>query len=81
MSRSLKARDLCSNNRVDRVVSLKELHRVREILMRRQPSVEAYGEMMSPDGRERVGVLIQFVEMCGGSYCGRHFLIGLTGAG
>ena len=32
---------------------------VKVILMRRQPSVEVYGEMMSPDGSERVGSLIR----------------------
>ena len=42
-----------------RAVSLKESHLVKVILMRRQPSVEVYGEMMNPDGSERVGSLIQ----------------------
>ena len=53
--------DPCCSNRVDRAVSQKESHLVKGILMRRQPYVEAYGEMMSPDGRERVGSLIHFV--------------------
>ena len=59
MSRSLKASDPRCSNWVDRAVSQKESHLVRAILMRRQPSVEVYGEMMSPDGSERVGSLIQ----------------------
>ena len=41
------------------IVSQKESHLVTAILTRRQPSVEACGEMMSFDGRE-AGSLIQF---------------------
>ena len=84
MSRSLKVTDLCCSNRVDRAVSLKESHLVKVIRMHIQPSVEVYGEMTSPDESERVGALIQVffrLEIRGGSYCGRHFLVGLTGAG
>ena len=53
--RSMKVRDLGCVHRVARVVSLKESHLVKVIPMRRQPFVEAYGEMMSPDESERVG--------------------------
>ena len=59
MSLSQTASDLRYSSRADRVVSQKESHLVTAILMRRQPSVEVYGEMMSPDGSERVGSLIQ----------------------
>ena len=59
MCRSMKARDLCCSHRADRAVSLKESHLVKVALMRRQPSVEVYGEMMNPDGSERVGSLIR----------------------
>ena len=53
--RSTKVRDLGCVHRVARVVSLKEAHLVTVIPMRRQPFVEAYGEMMSPDESEWVG--------------------------
>ena len=59
MSLSLIARNLKYNSQEDRVASQKESHLVTAILTRRQPSVEACGEMMSFDGRE-AGSLIQF---------------------
>ena len=61
MSLSLTASDLRYNSRVDRVVSQKESHLVTAILRRRQPSVEACGEMMSLAGSERASSLIQFL--------------------
>ena len=85
MSLSLIASNLRRSSQEDRVVSQKESHLVTAILTRRQPSVEVCGEMMSPDGSERVGSfnseLYFRLEICGGSYCERHFLVGLTGAG
>ena len=59
MSLSQTASDLRYSSRADRVVSQKESHLVTAILMRRQPSVEVYGVMMSPDGSEKVGSLIR----------------------
>ena len=59
-----------------------EIQLVMDIHMRRLPSEETYGVMMSFDAvRGRLLNSIDFAEICGSPSCGYPFLVGLTDVG